>query len=535
MNYDPLYNPFKTIRNVVYGRRGMVACSMPCAAEAGFEMLKKGGNAVDAIVAAAATLTVCEPTSNGIGGDAFAIVWRNGRLYGLNSSGPSAGSISIENLKAKGFESIPEFGWETVNVPGIPGAWAALSSKFGSLPFEKLLEPAVNYAEEGYPVSPVLSFYWKKEFRRMSQNLKGEMYRHWFEAFAPEGRPPEAGEIFRLKELAKTLEEIAETKAESFYRGNLAEKIDWFSKKTGGYLRKEDLEAYYPEWVEPISINYRGYDVFEMPPNCQGITALMALNILKGYDFEGCSQTEIMHRQIEAVKLAFEASLRHVADSGKMKIKLEELLSDAFAEENRKRIGSMALAPHHLETGDGGTVYLAAADDKGCMASYIQSNYTGFGSGIVVPGTQISLHSRGRNFSFNPSHVNALEPKKKPYHTIMPGFLMKNGEPVGPFGIMGGFMQPQAHVQVLMNCIDFNMNPQAALDAPRWMWMNGKEVRFEREIDRYYAERLEEKGHDMVSEHDVSLFGRGQIIWRDKKGALIGATDSRTDGTIYSW
>ncbi|MHC1719639.1 MAG: gamma-glutamyltransferase family protein [Clostridiaceae bacterium] len=535
MKFDPLYNPYRTTRNVAYGRRGMVACSMPCAAEAGFEMLKNGGNAIDAAVAAAATLTVCEPTSNGVGGDAFAIVWWKGKLYGLNSSGPSPGAISMEKLKEKGLMEIPEFGWETVNVPGIPAAWANLSAKFGKLPFEKLLDPAIGYAEDGYPVSPVLSFYWKKEYRRMAQNLKGDMFRHWFEAFAPGGRPPEAGEIFRLKELAKTLREIAETKAESFYRGDLADKIDAFSRETGGYLRKEDLEAYYPEWVKPISVNYKGYDVFEIPPNGQGITALMALNILKTYDFKGCSNTEMMHKQIEAVKLAFEASLSQVADINKMKVKVEDLLSETFADENRRRIGRQALMPKPSTHSDGGTVYLAAADDEGNMISYIQSNYIGFGSGLVVPGTQIALHSRGRNFSFDPGHPNALEPNKKPYHTIIPGFLMKDGDAVGPFGIMGGFMQPQAHVQVLMNCIDLNMNPQAALDAPRWIWMQDKEVRLEREFGQYYAERLEERGHNISVEHDTSLFGRGQIIWKDAGGAYIGATDSRTDGTIYSW
>lgn len=535
MKFDPMHNPFKTQRNVVYGKRGMVAASMPCAAEAGLEMLKKGGNAIDAAIAAAAALTVCEPTSNGVGGDAFAIVWANGKLHGLNSSGTSPASMSIDELESRGFSGIPQYGWETVNVPGIPAAWAALSEKFGKLPFRELLEPAAQYAEDGYPVSPVLSFYWNKEYRTMKEGLEGDKFRNWFEAFAPGGRTPAPGEIFRLKELAGTLRSIGETKAESFYRGELAGKIDDFSRKTGGYLRKEDLAAYRPEWVEPISVNYRGCDVFEIPPNGQGITALMALNILKGFELSGLSGVEIAHRQIEAVKLAFQASLEHVADIKSMKVKVEDLLSDAFADEQRKRIGREAFKPLPASHSDGGTVYLAAADDEGNMVSYIQSNYIGFGSGLVVPGTGIALHSRARNFSFDRNHVNALEPNKRPYHTIIPGFLMKDGKPVGPFGIMGGFMQPQAHVQVLMNCIDLGMNPQAALDAPRWIWMQDREVRLEKNFEQYLADRLEERGHDVSFEKDALLFGRGQIIWRQENGTLVGGTDSRTDGTIYSW
>jgi gamma-glutamyltranspeptidase/glutathione hydrolase len=530
-----MHNPYRTQRNVVYGRRGMVACSMPCAAEAGLEILKKGGNAVDAAVAAAAALTVCEPTSNGVGGDAFAIVWHNGELHGLNSSGTSPAGISIEKLKSHGLSGIPHYGWETVNVPGIPAAWAALSGRFGRLSLSELLVPAAVYAEEGYPVSPVLSFYWKKEYRTLLSELKGDKFRHWFEAFAPGGRPPEAGEIFRLKELAATLRSIGETNAESFYRGELAERIDSFSRATGGYLTKEDLQAYQPEWVDPVSVNYRGYDVFEIPPNGQGITALMALNILKGFELSGMSGTEAAHAQIESVKLAFQASLAHVADIRSMKVRVEDLLSETFAYEARKKIGREAFDPAPTRHSDGGTVYLATGDGEGNMVSYIQSNYMGFGSGLVVPGTGISLHSRGRNFSFDPDHVNALEPNKRPYHTIIPGFLMKGGQPVGPFGIMGGFMQPQAHVQVLSNCIDRGLNPQAALDAPRWIWMQGREVRFERSFDHHAVDRLEERGHQVSLDKDELLFGRGQIIWKDNSGVLVGATDSRTDGTVYSW
>lgn len=535
MNFDALYNPFNSARNTAYGKRGMVATSQPFAAEAGFEILKKGGNAVDAAIATAACLTICEPTSNGIGGDAFAIVWFNNKLHGLNASGPSPKGISIPILKKAGYNQIPNFGWEPVNVPGIPAAWAALSKRFGKLPFEQLLEPAIKYAEEGFPITPTVGKFWKLCYDLYKKKLTDEKFKYWFDTFAPKGRAPRIGEMFTLKDHAKTLKTIAETKSEAFYRGELAEKIDDFSIKTGGYIRKEDLEKYHVEWVKPISINYRGYDVCEIPPNGQGITALIALNILKGFEFNEKNSTDTYHKQMEAVKLAFEDTLKYVTDANKMKVKVEDLLSDAYADEKRKRIKETAFMPETSKNPGGGTVYLATADGDGNMVSYIQSLYKGFGSGLVVPGTGIALHNRGRNFSFDPNHVNALEPEKKPYHTIIPGFLMKNGKAVGPFGIMGAFMQPQAHVQVLMNCIDFNLNPQAALDAPRWMWTDGKNINIEHAFPQYLAKSLCDKGHNINYAVDVGDFGRGQIIWRDENGVLSGGTDWRTDGTIYAW
>ncbi|AYD40222.1 gamma-glutamyltransferase [Clostridium fermenticellae] len=535
MKFNALYNPFKSIRTPSYGKRGMVATSQPFAAEAGFEILKKGGNAVDAAIATAACLTVCEPTSNGIGGDAFAIVWFNNKLHGLNASGQSPKGISIPILRNLGYSEIPGFGWEPVNIPGIPAAWAELSKKFGTLPFETLLEPAIKYAEEGFPITPTVAKFWKISFDLYKKNFKDDKFKYWFETFSPNGRSPHAGEMFYLKDHAKTLKIIAETKSEAFYRGILAEKIDYFSRKTGGYIRKEDMEKYHAEWVEPISINYRGYDVFEIPPNGQGITALIALNILKGFNFNERDSADTYHKQIEAVKLAFEDTLRYVTDINKMTVKIEDLLSDAYAEEKRKRIDRTAFMPKINETQKGGTVYLATADNYGNMVSYIQSLYQGFGSGLVVPGTGIALHNRGKNFSFDPEHINALEPEKKPYHTIIPGFLMKNKKAIGPFGIMGAFMQPQAHVQVLMNCLDFNLNPQAALDAPRWMWTKGKSVNIEHAFPKHIAECLHYKGHNLNYSIDEGDFGRGQIIWKDENGVLSGGTDWRTDGTIYAW
>jgi gamma-glutamyltranspeptidase/glutathione hydrolase len=535
MNFDSLSYPYASQRNVVYARNGMVATSQPLAAQAGLEMLKKGGNAIDAAIATAACLTVVEPISNGIGGDAFALIWTKGELYGLNSSGPSPKSISIEALKKAGIDTMPKYGWIPVTVPGAPAAWATLSERFGKLPFKEVLQPAIQYAEEGYPISPTLGKYWKKSFETYKENLKGEEFDYWFKTFAPKGRAPEVGEIWRSPDHAKTLQSIADTKAESFYRGELADKIDQFSKQYGGYLSKQDLAEYSPEWVKPIHVNYRGYDVWEIPPNGQGMIALMALNILKGFDFTAKDTVETYHKQIEAMKIAFTEGLKHITQRDKMKISVEELLSDAFSDEKRRLIGESALVPEPGEPPKGGTVYLATADKEGNMVSYIQSNYMGFGSGLVVPETGISLQNRGHNFSLDPSHANRLEPGKKTYHTIIPGFLTKDNKPVGPFGVMGGFMQPQGHVQVVMNMIDFHLNPQAALDAPRWRWISGKTVELEHRVPEHIALSLAEKGHQIQWALDSANFGRGQIIIRDENGVLVGGTEPRTDGSVAAW
>lgn len=535
MEFDSLYNPYQSKRNVVYGKRGMVATSQPFAAEAGFEMLKKGGNAIDAAIATAACLTVCEPTSNGIGGDAFAIIWTQGKLHGLNSSGPSPKRVSLELAKKQGYKEMPRYGWLTVTVPGVPAAWAELSEKFGKLSLETVLAPAIKYAEEGYPVTPTLGRFWKNAYNVFKEDLKADEFKHWFQTFTKEGRAPEIGELITLKYHAKTLKEIAETKAESFYKGEIAEKIDKFSKETGGYLRKEDLEKFKPEWVNPISVNYRGYDVYEIPPNGQGIVALMALNILKGFEFKEKDCADTYHKQMEAIKLAFEDAFYYIGEPKKMKIKIEDLLSDAYAEEKRRQIGKDAFMPKPNRNGKGGTVYLATADGEGNMVSYIQSNYMSFGSGLVVPETGIAFHNRGNSFSLDENHINVLEAEKRPFHTIIPGFLMKDNKPIGPFGIMGGPIQPQAHVQVLMNCIDFKLNPQAALDAPRWLWEKEKDIMVEPSFHECIADSLKRKGHNVNYGIDIENYGRGQIIWKDNNGILTGGTEWRTDGTIYSW
>lgn len=536
MKFDYLNYPYPSQRMITFAQHGMVATSQPLAAQAGLEILKKGGNAVDAAIATAACLTVVEPTSNGIGGDAFALVWTKGELYGLNASGPAPKSISIEAVQDKGYEEIPKFGWIPVTVPGVPGAWAELSKRFGKLPLTKVLQPAIEYAENGFPVSPIAGKYWKLAYNRYQEVLQGDEFKDWFETFAPKGRAPEIGEVWASPGHAATLRSIAETNAESFYRGELAEKIDQFSKQYGGFLTYGDLADYTPEWVTPIKVNYRGYDVWEIPPNGQGLIALLALNILKGYDFQEKDMVDTVHKQIEAMKLAFADGQKYITEEMKMSVQVADLLADAYAEERRGLICEEALTPETGMPPKGGTVYLAAADNEGNMISFIQSNYMGFGSGLVVPDTGIALQNRGHNFSMDPEHANRLEGGKKTYHTIIPGFLTKDDQPVGPFGVMGGFMQPQGHAQVIMNTIDFHLNPQAALDAPRWQWMGGKKVVVEHHFPQHIAQALARKGHEIKVALDGGGFGRGQIIWRDPKtGVLCGGTESRTDGAVAAW
>ena len=535
LKFDAQKYDYPSRRSVVYGKKGMVCTSQPLAAQAGLDIIKRGGNAVDAAIATAACMTVLEPTSNGIGSDAFALVWTKGELHGLNASGRSPMAITAEEVKKQGYTEMPKRGWIPVMVPGAPSAWAELSEKFGRLPLEKVLEPAITYAREGYPVSPVTSKIWSTAYREFSETLTEECFRSWFETFAPDGHAPQPGEIWRSEAHAKTLEMIAQTHAKAFYRGELADQIDEFSRKTGGYLRRSDLENYWCEWVKPIHINYRGYDVCEIPPNGDGIIALMALNILKGYSFAERDNADTVHKQLEAMKLAFADGNRYVADLNYMKAPVETLLSDEYADGRRALIGEQALTPEPGNPFRGGTIYLCTADGEGNMVSYIQSNYMGFGSGIVIPGTGIALQNRGANFTLDETMENCLGAGKKSLHTIIPGFLMKDGKAVGPFGVMGGFMQPQGHVQVIMNTVDFLMNPQDALNAPRWQWIGGKKIQVEKTFPAGIVEELKKRGHEMEVLESSLSFGRGQIIWRDENDVLCGATEPRADGTVAAW
>lgn len=533
IDFDPLYYPHPSQRMVVYGHRGMVATSQPLASQAGLSILKQGGNAVDAALAAASTLTVTEPTSNGIGGDAFALIWHKERLYGLNASGAAPASLSIEALRERGHTTMPSYGVLPVTVPGIPGAWAQLSKKMGRLPLTEVLKPAIDYAQDGFPLSPVVSMYWERAFKKYRE-LKGEEYRDWFQTFAPHGKTPAPGEIWSSPAHAKTLDLIAKTQAKAFYQGELAQRIDAFFKKHDGFLKGEDLEAYSPLWVEPIKTKYRDFHVWELPPNGQGLVTLMALNILEGMEEDLHDEVLSYHYPMEALKLAFTDGRERITDPSYMEVEVEDLLSEEYARRRREEIGERALKPKALPL-PGGTVYLATADEEGTMVSYIQSNYMGFGSGLVVPDTGISLQNRGHTFSLDPEEINSLKPGKRTYHTIIPGFLTRGERPIGPFGVMGGFMQPQGHLQILLRTIDNQYNPQAALNAPRWMWGGGRKLFIESSFPDHIAQALLRRGHEVERSLEVGLFGRGQMIWQLPSGVFCGGCEPRADSMVAVW
>ncbi|MCW1927201.1 gamma-glutamyltransferase family protein [Bhargavaea beijingensis] len=539
---DYLYHPFRSYRNTVFANNGIVATSQPLAAQAGIEVMRQGGNAIDAAIATAAALTVVEPTSNGIGGDAFALIWTKGKLHGLNASGPSPKSITAEKVREQGHEKMPVYGAIPVTVPGAPASWAEVSKKFGRLSLLETLAPAIRLAEEGFPLTPILGKFWRiayDKFKALSDQSSEEArtFEAWFDTFAPNERSPEIGEVWKSPDHADTLRQIGETDGRAFYEGPLAEKMASAVQEHGGFLSTEDLAAYHPEWVEPVSANYRGYDVWEIPPNGQGMVALMGLNI---HSADGIipkyGEVETLHRQIEAMKLAFTDGKAFITQPDEMPVETEHLLSREYAQKRAGVISDRAIDPEPYDLPKGGTVYLAAADGEGNMVSFIQSNYMGFGSGIVVPGTGIALQNRGADFSLDPEHPNYLKPGKKTYHTIIPGFLTKDGEAVGPFGVMGGYMQPQGHFQVVSNTVDFGLNPQAALDQPRWQWTGGKTVLVEPDFPLHLAQALQRKGHDIQIATDSGGFGRGQIIWRNPEtGVLEAGTESRTDGSVAVW
>ncbi|HET6314296.1 MAG TPA: gamma-glutamyltransferase family protein [Chloroflexia bacterium] len=524
-------NPYSRQRQATIARNGVVATSTPLAVEAGLLMLRKGGNAVDAALAAAIAQTVVEPTSNGIGSDAFAMVWDGKKLHGLNGSGRAPRSLTLDLLRRKGYTSIPYRGWSSVTVPGAPALWRDLHARFGKLPFDTLFEPAIEYAERGFRVSPVVAYHWGRSVPIYSPN-KGPEYKGWLETYAPGGRAPRAGEVWSSKALGTSLRRIAQSKGDDFYKGELARTMARFSAQTGGFLAEADLAAHTSTWVDPISTTYRGYEVWEMPPNGQGITALIGLNILEGFELDKLARdsTRSFHLQIEALKLAFADAFRYVADPDFVPVPVAGLLDKGYAATRRALIGNRALQPAPGKPNSGGTVYLCAADADGMMVSFIQSSYMGFGSGIVVPGTGIALHDRGANFSLDPNHPNRLAPGKRPYHTIIPGFLTRNGQAVGPFGVMGGFMQPQGHIQVITGTLDHHLNPQAILDAPRWQWTSGKSVQVESDADPAIIKALRGAGHQVSVLQPSGTFGRGQIIWRLPQGGYAAGSDKRADG-----
>ncbi len=512
--------------------RNCVATSQPLAAQAGLEMLKRGGNAIDAAIATAMALTVVEPTSNGIGADAFALVWTGGGLHGLNASGRAPMAFDLSALE--GQDRIPYYGWQGVTTPGAVSAWVTLAQEYGSLPMTTLAQPAINYARNGYLLSPQTAYYWNLTARRFT----GSKFQAWQDTFTANGKAPKPGELFKLPNHGNTLEEIAQTEGRSFYQGNLADRIHEASQAQGGWLAKSDLENHQADWVRPIAVEYHGFNLHEIPPNGQGLAALIALGILKNFDITqwAVDSPEFLHIQIETMKLAFADAHRYIADSDTMDITVESLLDDAYLAQRAQMIQlDHAQDFDHGTPKPGGTIYLTAADDQGNMISYIQSNYTGFGSGMVVPGTGIALQNRGCCFTLEQGHPNQAGPGKRPYHTIIPAFVTRagsdgNDEPVMSFGVMGGFMQPQGHAQVLIRLADYRQNPQAALDAPRYQVTTGKKVIIEPGFDQRTYDKLRDMGHDLtISERRTVSHGRGQCIYRLDDGYLA-ASDQRSDG-----
>jgi gamma-glutamyltranspeptidase / glutathione hydrolase len=523
--------PYPSSRRVVMGARHAAATSQPLATLAGMEMFWAGGNAVDAAIAMAIALTVVEPTSNGIGSDAFALVWDGAALHGLNASGKSPQSLPV-------LEQMPSLGWLPVTVPGAVSAWRSLWERWGKLPFEQLFAPAIRYAESGFPVSPETARAWRAAESVFLTESSGDrnprfqaLSQVFRETFFPGDRAPRPSEIWGSTAHAATLRQLAHSGGESFYRGALAQQMAEFADTTGGYLSGTDLAQHQPLWVEPIATTYRDLTVWELPPNGQGIAALIGLNVLEGFELGRYPResVESFHWQIEAMKLAFTEAHQHVADPDWMRKAVPELLDKAYARPLQAMIGDRAL-PYPASLPKGGTVYLATADGDldGLMVSFIQSNYEGFGSGILVPGTGIALQNRGLGFSLQPGHPNQVAPGKRPFHTIIPGFLTQGQQPLGPFGVMGAHMQPQGHLQMAVNLADYGLNPQAALDAPRWQ-VAGQSILLEASVPTALALALAERGHSVQIIPEGRSFGKGQIILRHNN-ILVAASEPRADG-----
>ncbi len=538
--FDPLKYSFASHRNIVYAKKGMACSTSPIASQVGLDILKSGGNAMDAAIAMATALPLVEPTGNGLGSDCFALVWseKDQKLFGLDGSGVAPMALSAEKVKEAGYTTVPMNGWLPTMVPGAPSAWAELRRRFGTKSMAELMAPAIQYARDGFCIPVNVYKQWKAEVVRFTAaaEKEPEVFGPWLKYFTKDGKTYEPGDTFVNPDYAATLESLAATDCESYYHGDIMKKIVAFSNETGGFFAESDFENYKAQWVEPISVNYKGYDVCEMPPNGHGITALMALNMLKGLELSDSRETaDVYHKMIEATKLAFVDTKKFVADPRYMRTKVSDMLSDRYADVRRALITDKAVYPEAGDPSCGGTVYFCVADGMGNMVSFIQSNYNRFGSGIVIPGTAITIQDRGANFSLDPESDNYLEGGKKAYHTIIPGFLMKDGKAVGPFGVMGGFMQPQGHVQVVVNTVDYHMNPQECLDAPRFQWVGEKKVQLEREVPADIALKLADMGHEVTIVNSNLGMGRGEIIWRLEDGTLVGGTEPRADGTIAAW
>jgi len=529
-------NPYPTIRIPVFARN-VVSTSHPLAAQAGLRMLLKGGSAVDAVIAAAATIALVEPVSCGLGGDAFSIVWDGKTLQGLNASGYAPQAWNPDYFKNKygvgpnGLAQAPKRGVDAITVPGVVAGWAALHERYGKLPFADLMVPAIEIAERGYAVPPVVAQKWAAAVPELKDQPG---FAH---TFMPNGRAPQVGERFVFKDVAQTLRKIGATKGRDLYEGETAEKLVAFIRANGGAHTLEDFRQYRPDWVTPISKNYRGYTLHEIPPNGQGISALMALGILEHFDLASLKvdSVESQHIQIEAMKLAMADLYRYVADPRTMEVTPEQMLDDAYLASRAKLIdpNRATLFPPGNPS-SGGTIYLTAADENGMMVSFIQSNYMGFGSGVVVPGTGVSFQNRGVGFSMDPKSANVVGGHKRPFHTIIPGFLTKGGEPVMSFGVMGGDIQPQGHVQTVVRMLDYDQQPQAACCAPRWKLNRDFTLDVESSMRAQTIEGLKGLGHTLKAIDDPYMdFGSGQFIWRlsrDLEDGYVVASDSRRDG-----
>jgi gamma-glutamyltranspeptidase / glutathione hydrolase len=532
-------------RKPLYAPRGAVATSQPLAAAAGLAVLRSGGNAVDAAVATAATLAVVQPGSNDLGGDLFALVWDGGSLHGLNASGRSPAALTLAAAQAAAgspspalggaqaatSSAFPALGWLPVTVPGAPAGWRDLHERFGALPFASLFDDAIHYARRGFPVSPTTAYHWDRSLRGRTPALDGPQFAEWMRVFAPGGRAPRAGETFARPDLARTLRLLAETRASSFYLGETAAAVASFAARTGGLLTADDLASYRPEWVTPVPVSYRDHEVWELPPNSQGIVASQALGMLAGFP-PSCGP-DWLHTQIEAVKLGFADAHAYVADG----VSGPGFVDSDYLARRRLLIGPSAGDPLPGSPPLGGTVYLCTADADGMMVSLIQSNYMGFGSCVMAPGTGFGLQNRGAGFSLRSDHPNVAAGSKRPFNTIIPGFLTRDGAPVGPFGVMGGHMQPQGHVQVVMATVDDGLDPQAALDRPRWHWHTGRAVDVEPGLlDESGVRSLRSRGHEVRVSTDSTHFGFGQAIWRSPDGTgYVAGTEPRADGVALGY
>ena len=536
--FDRLTGEKFASRSEVIGQNGMIATSHPLATQIGLDILKKNGTAIDAAIAANIALGLMEPTGSGIGGDLFAIVWdaKDKKLYGLNASGPAPKSINLDFFRKQNLTKIPPYGPLPVTVPGAVDGWVKLHERFGNQEFKTLFEPTIAYALKGFPITETIAYYLEKSKDKYNK------YPNFSEVWLKDGEMPKKGQIFKNPQLARTLQIIAERGRKGFYEGEIAKTIVDFIQSQGGFLSYEDLSEFHSEWVEPVSTNYRGYDIWELPPNGQGIAALQILNILENYDIKGMSllSSEYIHLFVEAKKLAFADRAKYYADPKFARIPISQLISKSYAKERSSLIdlkkSSLIDQPGLLKDGD--TIYLTASDQYGNMISLIQSNYRGMGSGMVPPGLGFMLQDRGELFSLKEGHVNVIEGGKRPFHTIIPAFITKDNEPFVSFGVMGGATQPQAHAQIVINLIDFGLNLQEAGDAPRIVhsgssqptdevMVDGGIVSIEHGFGEEIENSLKQMGHH--TKYVKGIFGGYQAIML-KDGVYFGASESRKDG-----